>query len=157
MSRRHAAEKKVIPADPIYGSVTLERFINKVMMHGKKSIARKIVYSALERFSKKIGAENVLEAFEEALENAKPLLEVRSRRVGGATYQVPVEVASGRRDCLAMQWIIKNARAKPGKSMEMGLATELIDCFNKQGATIKKREDTHRMAEANKAFAHYKW
>lgn len=157
MSRRHAAEKRVIPGDPVYGSVVLERFINKVMMHGKKSIARKIVYSALERFAKKVGAESALAAFEEALENAKPILEVRSRRVGGATYQVPVEVAPDRRNCLAMQWIIKSARAKPGKSMEFGLAAELVDCFNKQGATIKKREDTHRMAEANKAFAHYKW
>ncbi|WP_100934580.1 30S ribosomal protein S7 [Candidatus Chlamydia corallus] len=157
MSRRHSAEKRNIPGDPIYGSVILEKFINKVMMHGKKSVARKIVYSALERFSKKLNLENVLEGFEEALENAKPILEVRSRRVGGATYQVPVEVASDRRNCLAMQWIIKHARNKPGKSMEVGLATELIDCFNKQGATIKKREDTHRMAEANKAFAHYKW
>lgn len=157
MSRRHAADKKEVPADPIYGSVVLEKFINKVMMHGKKSVARRIVYSALNRFSKKVGVENVLEAFEGALENAKPLLEVRSRRIGGATYQVPVEVAPERRNCLAMQWIIKHARSKPGKSMEVGLATELIDCYNKQGATIKKREDTHRMAEANKAFAHYKW
>lgn len=157
MSRRHAAEKKVIPGDPVYGSVVLERFINKVMFHGKKSIARKIVYGALERFAKRLGLENPLEGFEEALENAKPVLEVRSRRVGGATYQVPVEVAPDRRSCLAMQWIIKHARSKPGKCMEVGLANELIDCFNKQGATIKKREDTHRMAEANKAFAHYKW
>lgn len=157
MSRRHSAEKRDIPGDPVCGSVTLEKFINKLMLHGKKSVARKIVYSALEEFARKIGAEDKLAAFEEALENAKPILEVRSRRVGGATYQVPVEVAQDRRNCLAMQWIIKHARAKPGKSMKSGLASELVDCFNKQGATIKKREDTHRMAEANKAFAHYKW
>ncbi|WP_213318674.1 30S ribosomal protein S7 [Chlamydiifrater volucris] len=157
MSRRHSAEKRIIPGDPVYGSVILERFINKLMLHGKKSKARKIVYGALDRFAKKVGAESVMDAFEEALENARPILEVRSRRVGGATYQVPVEVAPDRRNCLAMQWIIKHARAKAGKSMEVGLAAELVDCFNKQGATIKKREDTHRMAEANKAFAHYKW
>lgn len=157
MSRRHSAVRRTILGDPIYGSVVLSKFINKLMLDGKKSVARKIVYGALDRFAKKIGAKDPVAAFEEALENAKPVLEVRSRRVGGATYQVPVEISAERRDCLAMQWIIKHARAKPGKSMEVGLATELVDCFNKQGTTIKKREDTHRMAEANKAFAHYKW
>lgn len=157
MSRRRSAEKRVIPGDPVYGSVLLEKFTNRLMMHGKKSMARRIVYRALDRFAKKIGAEDVMVAFEEALENARPVLEVRSRRVGGATYQVPVEVSADRRNCLAMSWIIKHARAKTGKCMEVGLASELVDCFNKQGATIKKREDTHRMAEANKAFAHYKW
>lgn len=157
MSRRHSAEKREISGDPIYGSVTLEKFINKLMMHGKKSKARRIVYRAIENFTGKLGLDDRMAAFEEALENAKPLLEVRSRRIGGATYQVPVEVAPDRKNCLAMQWIIKHARARPGKSMEDGLSLELLDCFNKQGATIKKREDTHRMAEANKAFAHYKW
>ena len=157
MSRRHGAEKRAVSLDPIYESNVLSKFINKLMMHGKKSKARKIVYSALGRFAKKIEAENVLEAFEMALENAKPILEVRPRRIGGATYQVPVEIPAERRNCLAMKWIIANSRAKVGRSMEVGLASELVDCYNKQGATIKKREDTHRMAEANKAFAHYKW
>ncbi|MEG0036603.1 MAG: 30S ribosomal protein S7 [Victivallaceae bacterium] len=157
MSRRHSAEKREISGDPIYGNVTLEKFINKLMMHGKKSKARRIVYNALDKFAKRANLEDCMAGFEEALENAKPLLEVRSRRIGGATYQVPVEVAPDRKNCLAMQWIIKYARSRPGKSMEEGLAMEFTDCFNKQGATIKKREDTHRMAEANKAFAHYRW
>lgn len=157
MSRRHRAEKRQTEGDPLYGSTTLEKFINKVMLHGKKSKARAIVYNALESLSKKVNIENPLEAFEQALENAKPTLEVKSRRIGGATYQVPVEIPSERRTAMAMRWIILNARNKVGRSMESGLVGELADCFNNQGATIKKKEDTHRMAEANKAFAHYKW
>lgn len=157
MSRRHSAEKRVVEPDPVYGSVTLAKFINKVMQDGKKSTARRVVYNALEKFAQKIKAENALEAFEQALENAKPSLEVKSRRIGGATYQVPIEIAPNRRTAMAMGWIILHSRAKSGRSMEEGLATELADCFNNQGTTIKKKDDTHRMAEANKAFAHYKW
>jgi small subunit ribosomal protein S7 len=123
----------------------------------KKSIARQIVYDAIDTFAKKINAEDELAAFEQALENAKPSLEVKSRRIGGATYQVPVEIAAERRTSLAMKWIIDFSRAKPGKSMTDGLAMELSDCYQNQGSSIKKKDDTHRMAEANKAFAHYKW
>jgi small subunit ribosomal protein S7 len=157
MSRRHRAESRKIEPDPVHGSVVIAKFINKVMIGGKKSTARRIVYNAIEKFAKKIKAENPVEAFEAALENAKPSLEVKSRRIGGATYQVPVEIAPNRRNSMAMKWIIGNAQAKAGRSMEDGLASELADCFNNQGATIKKKDDTHRMAEANKAFAHYKW
>lgn len=157
MSRRRRAFKRQTDPDPIYQSVTVAKFINKLMRGGKKSISRRIVYSALEKFSEKVKAESPLQAFEQALENAKPSLEVKTRRIGGANYQVPIEIPGERRNAMAMQWIIMNARAKPGRSMEEGLASELIDCFNNQGATIKKKDDTHRMAEANKAFAHYKW
>ena len=157
MARRRRAEKRKISPDPVYKSKTLETFVNKVMMRGKKSLARKIVYTALENFAKKVKIENPLNAFEQALENAMPSLEVKSRRIGGATYQVPVEIAANRRMALAMRWIIANSRSKTGKSMIDGLIIELNDCFNNQGATIKKKDDMHRMAEANKAFAHYKW
>jgi len=157
MSRRHQAEKRQIKPDPIYGSTLLAKFINKIMIGGKKSLSRKIVYSALEKFAARVNIENPLEAFEQALENAKPTLEVKSRRIGGATYQVPIEIAPDRRTSLAMRWLINNARNKSGRNMSVGLTTELTDCFNNQGTTIKKKEDTHRMAEANKAFAHYKW
>lgn len=157
MSRRHRAEKRQIESDPLYGSTTVEKFINRVMMHGKKSTARRIVYNALESFAQKVNFDNPVDAFEQALENAKPSLEVKSRRIGGATYQVPVEISPDRRSAMAMRWIILNARNKVGRSMEEGLISELTDCFNNQGATIKKKDDTHRMAEANKAFAHYKW
>ncbi len=157
MSRRRRAEKRETAPDVKYGSTTLSLFINKVMLQGKKSTARRIVYSALEKFAKKVNKDNPLEAFEEALDNAKPTLEVKSRRIGGATYQVPIEIPANRRMALAMRWIIKHSRSKPGRSMEEALAAELTDCFNNQGTTIKKKDDTHRMAEANKAFAHYKW
>lgn len=157
MSRRKRVFKKRITQDPVYGSETLSKFINKVMMHGKKTVARTIVYNALEKFAEKVKAANPLEAFEQAIENSKPSLEVKTRRIGGANYQVPVEIPGDRRTAMAMQWIITNSRSKPGRSMEDALASELIDCFNHQGATIKKKDDTHRMAEANKAFAHYKW
>jgi small subunit ribosomal protein S7 len=157
MSRRHSAEKRQTEPDPIYGSVVLAKFINKVMEDGKKSTSRRIVYNAIEKFSKRVKAENSLEAFEQALENAKPALEVKSRRIGGATYQVPIEIPANRRASMAMGWIIKHSRSKPGRSMEDALAGELADCYNNQGTTIKKKDDTHRMAEANKAYAHYKW
>lgn len=157
MSRRHSAEKREIQPDPIYGSTLLAKFINKVMMSGKKSTSQRIVYDALEKFSKRVKAENALEAFEQALENAKPALEVKSRRIGGATYQVPVEIPQNRRVSMAMRWIIGHSRAKAGRAMHEALAAELADCFNNQGTTIKKKDDTHKMAEANKAFAHFKW
>lgn len=157
MSRRRRADKRETIPDPVYNSQTLAKFINKIMIQGKKSIARSIVYGAIEQFAKKVKSDNPLEAFKTALENAKPSLEVKSRRIGGATYQVPIEIAPARRTSMAMGWIIKHSRAKPGRPMIEKLANELNDCFNNQGTTIKKKDDTHRMAEANKAFAHYKW
>lgn len=157
MSRRHRAEKRQIAPDPKYNSQVLAKFINKVMLQGKKTVARRIVYNAIEKFAKKLKIDDPLEAFEQALENAKPSLEVKSRRIGGATYQVPIEIPTDRRTALAMRWIINHSRSKVGRSMEDGLAAELEDCHKMQGTTIKKKDDTHRMAEANKAFAHYKW
>lgn len=157
MSRRRGAEKREIAPDPIYRNLILAKFINKVMMDGKKSVARRIVYNAIEKFAKKVKAESPINAFEQALENAKPSLEVKSRRIGGANYQVPVEITPARRTSMGMGWIINHSRAKPGKAMEDALAAELADCYNNTGTTIKKKDDTHRMAEASKAFAHYKW
>jgi len=157
MSRRRRAEKRRIEPDPLYNSELVAKFINKVMLKGKKSLARKIVYNSLEKLQQRVKSKTPLEAFEQALENAKPSLEVKSRRIGGATYQVPIEIAPDRRVAMAMRWIITHARKKPGRGMEEALTSELVDCFNNQGTTIKKKDDTHRMAEANKAFAHYKW
>lgn len=157
MSRRRRATKRKIVPDAVYNSDVLTKFINRVMLDGKKSLARKIVYSALENFAKKVNAEDPIIAFDQAMENAMPTLEVKSRRIGGATYQVPIEIAPDRRASMAMKWIISNARQKAGRNMIDGLAMELADCYNNQGSTIKKKDDTHRMAEANKAFAHYKW
>jgi small subunit ribosomal protein S7 len=157
MSRRRRAFKRQTAPDPVYQSVTLAKFINKLMYGGKKSVARKIVYNALEKFAQRVKTDSPLGAFEQAIENSKPSLEVKTRRIGGANYQVPVEIPSERRMAMAMQWIITHSRAKPGRSMEEALASELTDCFNNQGTTIKKKDDTHRMAEANRAFAHYKW
>lgn len=156
MSRRRRAVKRQIDPDPVYNSYLLSKFINKLMLQGKKSIARRIVYRAIESFAKKV-KEDPITAFGQAIENAKPALEVKSRRIGGATYQVPVEISAERRVSMAIHWIIFYAREKAGRSMEEGLATELADCYQNQGATIKKKDDTHRMAEANRAFAHYKW
>lgn len=157
MSRRHSAEKRHTEPDPLYKSLVLAKFINKVMERGKKSTARRIVYNALEKFAKRVKVEQPLEAFEQALENAKPSLEVKSRRIGGATYQVPSEIPANRRSSMAMRWIIIHSRGKPGRSMEDALAVELEDCYKNQGTTIKKKEDTHRMAESNKAYAHFRW
>jgi small subunit ribosomal protein S7 len=154
--RRRATKRKAIP-DPKYNSVVISKFINRVMLDGKKSLATKIVYGALEEFTKKVNSEDAMAAFDQAMENAMPTLEVKSRRIGGATYQVPIEIQPDRRQAMAMKWIISNARSKVGRNMIDGLAMELADCFNNQGSTIKKKDDTHRMAEANKAFAHYKW
>lgn len=157
MSRRRRAGRREIDPDPIYQSITLAKFINKLMLDGKKSVARNIVYRALDKFAQKVKTDNPLEAFEQALENSKPSLEVKTRRIGGANYQVPIEIPNDRRTAMAMQWIIMNSRSKPGRAMEDALSSELVDCYNNQGSTIKKKDDTHRMAEANKAFAHYKW
>jgi small subunit ribosomal protein S7 len=157
MARRRRAQKRNIELDPRFRNEMVSKFINKIMMDGKKSIARRIVYEAIDTFAKRINAEDPLSVFEQALENVKPSLEVKSRRIGGATYQVPVEIPAERRTSLAMKWVITFAREKPGKSMKDGLAMELADCYQNQGASIKKKDDTHRMAEANKAFAHYKW
>ena len=155
--RRRRADKRKCDPDPVYNSELLAKFINKIMIGGKKSIARGMTYAALKDFAQKVNLDNPLEAFEQAVENAKPTLQVKSRRIGGATYQVPIEIPVERRISLAMRWIIASARAKKGRSMTRSLMEELTDCFNNQGATIKKKDDTHRMAEANRAFAHYKW
>lgn len=157
MSRRRRAFKRQTEPDPHYQSVQIAKFINKLMESGKKSIAQRIVYNALEAFASKVKAENIPEAFEKVIENAMPLLEVKTRRIGGANYQVPVEIPSGRRQAMAMGWLIEYSRKRPGRSMEEKLSAELSDCFINQGGTIKKKEDTHRMAEANKAFAHFRW
>ncbi len=157
MSRRHRAQKRKIEPDFKYKSILISKLINCIMLHGKKTLATRIVYDALDIFGKKVNEENALIGFEEVMEKAMPSLEVKSRRIGGATYQVPVEISPERRSALAMGWIITNARSKAGKSMTDGLAAELVDVYNNQGSTIKKKEDTHKMAEANKAFAHYKW
>ncbi|NGX44571.1 MAG: 30S ribosomal protein S7 [Candidatus Anoxychlamydiales bacterium] len=154
--RRRRAEKRKFDPDPLYKSFTVAKFINKVMLDGKKTIARKIVYESIEGLAKKVNSDNPLETFEKALENAKPSLEIKSRRIGGATYQVPIEIAPERRETLATRWIIMFAKSKVGRTMIDGLTTELSDCYNNQGSTIKKKDDTHKMAEANKAFAHYK-
>jgi small subunit ribosomal protein S7 len=145
--------------DPKFGNAMLAKFINMVMKSGKKSVAEKIVYNAIERISERVGKDQgrAIEMLGVALDNIKPAVEVKSRRVGGATYQVPVEVRASRRETLAMRWAIEAARARSEKSMAMRLAHELIDAAENRGAAVKKREDTHRMADANKAFAHYRW
>lgn len=157
MSRRRRAERRPVTPDPVYGSETIARFVNKLMERGKKNLAQRIVYGALDLFSEKIKAENVVDAFEQVLENAMPSLEVKSRRIGGATYQVPIEIGMNRREALAMRWLIHNAKAKAGRAMVEKLAMELTDTYHGQGNTIKKKDEVHRMAEANKAFAHYRW
>ena len=156
MSRRHAAEKREVLPDAKYGDRVLTKFMNNLMIDGKKSTAERIVYNALERIEGKLKREPV-EVFHEALDNVKPSVEVRSRRVGGATYQVPVEVRSSRKMALAMRWLIDSARKRSENSMPRKLAGELLDASENRGGAVKKREETHRMAEANKAFAHYRW
>ncbi|MCI0382636.1 MAG: 30S ribosomal protein S7 [Chlamydiae bacterium] len=157
MSRRRRASKRKMEPDPVYQNKMVAEFINKVMQKGKKSLARKIVYESIKKFCQKIKSDRPVESFQQALENAMPTLEVKSRRIGGATYQVPVEIPQERRASMAMRWIIAHAQEKVGRSMIEGLSAELIDCYQNQGATIKKKDETHRMAEANRAFAHYKW
>jgi len=156
MSRRHAAVKREINPDAKYGDLVVAKFMNCLMFEGKKSVAEQIVYGALEKIQAKTG-NDPLRLFHEALDNVKPHLEVRSRRVGGATYQVPVEVRSDRRQALAIRWLIANARKRSETTMIDRLSGELLDAANNRGAAVKKREDTHRMAEANKAFSHYRW
>jgi small subunit ribosomal protein S7 len=157
MSRRRKADKRDIIPDPKFNDRVLSRFINIVMYGGKKSTAEKIVYQALEIASTKLKVKNSLDLFKTALNNVKPGIEVRSRRVGGATYQVPVEVRNERALALAIRWIVDASRKRSEKSMTHRLAQELIDANENKGASIKKREDTHKMAEANRAFAHYRW
>ena len=156
MSRRHRAEKREVLPDAKYGDVVLTKFMNNLMFDGKKSVAERIVYSALTRMEDKIRRDPV-EAFHEALGNVKPSVEVRSRRVGGATYQVPVEVRPERREALAIRWLITAARSRNENTMEERLSNELLDALNNRGSAVKKREDTHKMAEANRAFSHYRW
>ena len=156
MSRRHAAEKRAILPDPKFGDRVLSKFMNNLMVDGKKSVAESIVYGAFERVEGKLKRAPV-EVFHEALENIKPSVEVRSRRVGGATYQVPVEVRPERREALAIRWMIGAARKRNENTMVERLAGELMDAINSRGTAVKKREDTHKMADANKAFSHYRW
>jgi small subunit ribosomal protein S7 len=156
MSRRHSAEKREVLPDAKFGDIVLTKFMNSLMYDGKKSAAEKIVYGALESIEKKTKGDPI-KVFRDALDNVKPALEVRSRRVGGATYQVPVEVRPDRRQALAIRWIIEHARARSEKTMQDRLSAELLDAANNRGAAVKKRDDTHRMAEANKAFSHYRW
>ena len=156
MSRRHAAEKREVLPDAKFGDRVLTKFMNNLMVDGKKSVAETIVYSALDRVEGKLKRPPV-EAFHEALDNVKPSLEVRSRRVGGATYQVPVEVRPERREALAIRWLITAAKNRNENTMEERLAGELLDAMNSRGSAVKKREDTHKMADANKAFSHYRW
>ena len=156
MSRRRAAEKRVIIPDAKYGDVVLSKFMNVLMYDGKKSVAEHIIYGAFDQIEKRV-SQDPIRVFHEALDNVKPEVEVRSRRVGGATYQVPVEVRPDRAQALAIRWLIGAARGRNENTMMQRLANELMDAANNRGTAIKKREDTHRMAEANKAFSHYRW
>ncbi|HEC35518.1 MAG TPA: 30S ribosomal protein S7 [Anaerolineae bacterium] len=156
MPRRYRPPRREVEPDLRYNSELVARFINKMMRDGKKSLATRIVYQAMEMVEERT-KKPALEAFEEAIRNVSPILEVKPRRVGGATYQIPVEVPPHRQISLAMRWILAAARQRPGRSMAEKLAAELVDAVNKTGAAIKRREDTHRMAEANRAFAHYRW
>ncbi len=156
MSRRRAAESRSILPDPKYGDQVLAKFINMIMRSGKKSVAEKIVYGALDEIQQK-KKEDALEVFNQALANVRPIVEVRSRRVGGATYQIPIEVRTDRSQTLAMRWLVDSAKKRGEKNMGLRLAGELLDAADSRGAAMKKKEDTHKMAEANKAFSHYRW
>ena len=156
MSRRHAAEKREVLPDPKFKDLVITKFMNSLMKDGKKSAAERIVYGALDAIQSK-GAGDPVTVFHEAIDNVKPSVEVRSRRVGGATYQVPVEVRPERRQALAIRWIVDTARKRSENTMVERLSGELLDASNNRGAAVKKREDTHKMAEANKAFSHYRW
>jgi small subunit ribosomal protein S7 len=159
MSRRAQAPVREILPDPKFSNLMLAKFMNVIMKNGKKSAAERIIYGALERIAEKTGkhGSEAIDVLSQALDNVKPVVEVKSRRVGGATYQVPIEVRATRRQTLAMRWVIEAARARSEKSMAFRLAHELMDAAESRGAAVRKREDTHRMAEANKAFAHYRW
>ena len=156
MPRRREIAKRTVDPDPKYGSIIMTKFINGIMDQGKKSTARRVFYGSLNIIGGRV-KDNPEQVFEKALDNVKPVIEVKSRRVGGATYQVPVEVSPARRTALAIRWIIGYAGSRAEKSMEEKLAGELLDAYNNRGSSIKKKEDTHKMAEANKAFAHYRW
>jgi small subunit ribosomal protein S7 len=156
MPRKGSVPKRDVLPDPVYHSKTVTKFINKVMLSGKKSVAQRVVYDAFETIREKTG-KDPLETFETALKNVMPVLEVRARRVGGANYQVPVEVRPERRQTLGIRWLVNYARLRGEKTMDARLSAELMDAANNTGASIKKKEDTHKMAEANKAFAHYRW
>jgi small subunit ribosomal protein S7 len=157
MARRKEIKKRETIPDPRFGSPVLAKFINAVMVCGKKSIAESIVYGALDVLDQKVPAEDPLTVFKTALENSKPLLQVKSRRIGGATYQVPTEIAPNTRTAISFRWIIEFSRKRGEKTMKERLAAELLDCYNNQGSTVKRKDDTHRMAEANKAFAHFRF
>lgn len=157
MPRRRVAAKREILPDPKFKSELLAKFINMIMVDGKKSVAEKIIYDALDRMGERASGAEPMEMLDKALENVRPMVEVKSRRVGGATYQVPVEVRASRRNTLAMRWLIEAARKRSEKSMAHRLAGELSDASESRGSAVKKREDTHRMADANKAFSHFRW
>ncbi len=156
MPRRRKAEVREVLPDPLYNSTLAEKFVNNMMWDGKKAVSQRIFYTAMAKLAER-SSDDALKMFKKAVENCKPLLEVKTRRVGGANYQVPVEVPNNRRVSLAIRWIISNARSRPEKSMPEKLANELNDAANLRGGAIKKKDDVHRMAEANKAFAHYRW
>src|SRR5215475_6275647 len=156
MSRRHRAERREVNPDPKYNDLVVSKFMNSIMKEGKKSVAERIVYGALDKMQTKAKS-NPIQLFHQALENVMPAVEVRSRRVGGATYQVPVEVRNERRQALAIRWLIAAARGRNENSMEERLSGELLDAANNRGTAVKKREDTHKMAEANRAYSHYRW
>ena len=157
MSRRHRAQKREVLPDPKFGDLTVTKFMNYVMYEGKKAVAENIVYGAFDILAEKKKDKTAVETFHEALENVSPAVEVRSRRVGGATYQVPVEVRPDRRRALAIRWVVNAARKRGENTMTEKLAAELLDASNNRGTSVKKREDTHKMAEANRAFSHYRW
>ena len=157
MPRKKLLDKRPVAADPRFNSVLVARFTNGLMRDGKKSLARRLLYDAMDVVDGKVADEEPLAVFEAAMDNVRPRVEVKSRRVGGATYQVPVEVRPERRNALAIRWIISFAKSRSGHTMSEKLAAEILDAFNNRGAAVKKRDDTHKMAEANKAFAHYRW
>jgi len=157
MPRKGPAPRREILPDPVFHNVLVARFINRLFVDGKKSVGERIFYGAMEQLRSRGGGKDPLDIFEQAVKNTMPVVEVKSRRVGGSTYQVPVEVRAARRETLAIRWLITNARKRGGRSMVEKLAGELMDAAQGQGASVKKREDTHRMADANKAFAHYRW
>jgi small subunit ribosomal protein S7 len=157
MPRRKIAERRTIEPDPRFNSVLVSKFTNGIMERGKRSVAQKIFYGAMDIIEQQVSDAEAIAVFDKAMEMVRPKVEVKSRRVGGATYQVPVEVRPERRNALAIRWIISFAKARPGKTMSEKLAAELMDAYHERGGSVKKRDDTHRMAEANKAFAHYRW
>jgi small subunit ribosomal protein S7 len=157
MARRREADKRKILPDPKFNDILVARFVNSLLKQGKKRLAERVLYTALDNIGEKLKDESALDVFKKAIDNVSPSLEVRSRRVGGATYQVPVEVSRTRRQALSIRWVIANAKSRAGRTMAERLTGELLDAFNNTGGAVRKKEDVHRMAEANKAFAHYRW